>query len=347
MTKFKLVATVVAFFMLFLQIPANASNVNGSGSSFIFNFLNTCKADYAKETGNDVNYNPLGSGSGLSMFVKKTVDFAATDVPFPPGMKVTDKFVYVPLVAGPIAIAYNLQGYNKPIRLKKTTLAKIFAGDITKWNDPEIVSDNTINKIKPKLPNKPIMVVYRSDSSGTTQVFTEYLWATNAKIWNKLPSKSFTQAFPKSNLPIGTFVSAPGTSLVATTVARTDGAIAYMESSFATNQKLSKASIENNTGKFIQPTVQGASEFLSKFTILEDGSILSNYNNPNPKAYNISTFSYGLAWTSKSETNLAVKDFFKYVVGPCSKNNAVKLEYSPLTGDILKFANKQISQIGG
>jgi len=345
MTKFKLVATIVAFLTLFLSIPANASSLNGAGSSFIYNFLNTCKADYSKETGNNINYNPLGSGSGINMFIKKTVDFAGTDVALPPGMKVQDKFVYVPLAAGPIAIAYNINGYDKPIKLKKATLAKIFAGDITKWNDPAIVSDNTIKKVKPALPNKPIMVVYRSDSSGTTQVFTEYLWATNAKIWNKLPNKSFAQAFPKPSLPFN-FISAPGTNLVASSVARTDGAIGYMESSFATNQKLRKASIENNAGKFMQPTVTGASEFLSKFTILDDGSILSNYNNPNPKAYNISTFSYGLAWTANNETNLAVKDFFKYVVGPCSKKHAVKLEYSPLTGEILKFANTQISKIG-
>jgi len=345
MTKFKLIATTVAFFMLFSQLPANASNINGSGSSFISNFLNACKADYAKETANNINYNPLGSGAGISMFIKKTVDFASTDVAMAPATKVSDKFVYVPLIAGPIAIAYNINGYNKPIRLKSVTLTKIFAGEITKWNDPSIVSDNTINGLKPKLPNKPIMVIYRSDSSGTTQVFTEYLWATNAKIWNKLPSKSFTQSFPKPNVPFN-FLSAPGTNLVASTVVRTDGAIGYMESSFATMQNLKKASIQNNAGKFVQPTVQGASEFLSKFTLLDDGSILSNYNNPNPKAYNISTFSYGLAWTANNETNLAVKDFFRYVVGPCSKKNAVKLEYSPLTGDILKFANKQISQIG-
>lgn len=345
MTKFKLIATGVAFFMLFSQFPASASNINGSGSTFISNFLNACKADYAKETGNNINYNPLGSGAGISMFIKKTVDFASTDVAMAPGTKVSDKFVYVPLVAGPIAIAYNISGYNKPIRFKSATLTKIFAGEITKWNDPAIVSDNTIKGVKPKLPNKPIMVVYRSDSSGTTQVFTEYLWATNARIWNKMPNKSFTQSFPKSSIPF-TFISAPGTNLVATTVAKTDGAIGYMESSFATAQNLRKASIQNNAGKFMQPTVQGASEFLSKFTLLDDGSILSNYNNPNPKAYNISTFSYGLAWTASNETNLAVKDFFKYVVGPCSKNNAVKLEYSPLTGNVLKFANNQISKIG-
>lgn len=327
-------------------IPAKADNLNGAGSSFMFNFISACKSDYAKDTGNNVNYNPLGSGSGLSMFMKNTVDFAGSDVPFTPGTKIPNKFVYVPLIAGPIAIAYNLPEYNNPIRLKKVTLAKIFAGEITKWNDPAIVSDNTINKVKPKLPNKQIMVVFRSDSSGTTQVFTEYLWATNAKIWNKLPNKSFTQAFPNGSIPLGTFVAAPGTNMVATTVARTDGAIGYMESSFATNQKLPKASIENNAGKFVQPTVQGASEFLSKFTILEDGSIVTNYNNYNPKAYNISTFSYGLAWTAKSPVNDSVKDFFSYVVNTCAKKNAVKLEYAPLTGDILKFANKQISQIG-
>lgn len=346
MKKIKSISIIVLFLFVCSTLPANAVDLSGAGSTFISNFLNACKVDYVKQTGNNVNYNPLGSGSGISMFVKKTVDFAATDVAMPSTMKPTDKFVYVPLIAGPIAIAYNIKGYNKPIRLKKITLAKIFAGDITRWNDPAIVSDNTINNIRPTLPNKPILVVYRLDSSGTTQIFTEYLWTTNAKIWNKLPNKSFAQAFPKSKIPMGSFLSAPGSHIVATIVAKTDGAIGYMESSFATNQKLRKASIENNAGKFLQPTSTGASEFLSKFTLLDDGSILPNYNNPNPKAYNISAFSYGMAWTENNEKNIETKNFFKYVVETCSKNNAIKLEYSPLTGEVLKFANNQISKIG-
>jgi phosphate transport system substrate-binding protein len=255
-------------------------------------------------------------------------------------------FVYVPLVAGPIAIAYRIDGYKGKIQLKKQTLAKIFAGDITKWNDPQIVKDNTIKKVKPKLPNLQIMVFYRADSSGTTQVVTEYLSAIAPSIWIKAPNKSFTQAFPKTQLPLGTFSSVAGTNLMASQVARTNGALGYMESSYATNQNLAKAFIENGAGVFMQPTSEAASAFLSDFEPEGNGIIVPNYNNKDKKAYNISSFSYGLAPTQASDKANIIKGFFKYTATSCASLSAKKLEYSPLTGSALAIAKAQIALIG-
>ena len=344
MKSSRFIVAAIAASLLIAQ-PAHADQITGSGSSFIANFINECRAQYVKASGHNIEYTPLGSGAGINMFMQGTVDFAASDVAASQINKAKD-FVYVPLVAGPIAIAYRIDGYKGKIQLKKETLAKIFAGDITKWNDPQILKDNTIKKVKPKLPNLQIMVFYRADSSGTTQVVAEYLSAIAPSIWTKAPNKSFTQAFPKTQLPIGTFSSVAGTNLMASQVARTNGAIGYMESSYATNQNLAKASIENGAGVFMQPTSEAASAFLSDFEPEGNGIIVPNYNNKDKKAYNISSFSYGLAPTQASDKANIIKGFFKYTATSCASLSAKKLEYSPLTGSALAIAKAQIALIG-
>jgi phosphate transport system substrate-binding protein len=344
MKSSRFIVAAIAASLLIAQ-PAHADQITGSGSSFIANFINECRVQYGKTSGHNIEYTPLGSGAGINMFMQGTVDFAASDVAASQINKAKD-FVYVPLVAGPIAIAYRIDGYKGKIQLKKETLAKIFAGDITKWNDPQIVKDNTIKKVKPKLPNLQIMVFYRADSSGTTQVVTEYLSAIAPSIWIKAPNKSFTQAFPKTQLPLGTFSSVAGTNLMASQVARTNGALGYMESSYATNQNLAKASIENGAGVFMQPTSEAASAFLSDFEPEGNGIIVPNYNNKDKKAYNISSFSYGLAPTQASDKANIIKGFFKYTATSCASLSAKKLEYSPLTGSALAIAKAQIALIG-
>jgi phosphate transport system substrate-binding protein len=344
MKSSRFIVAAIAASLLIAQ-PAHADQLTGSGSSFIANFIDECRVQYGKASGHSIEYTALGSGAGINMFMLGTVDFAASDVAASQINKEKD-FVYVPLVAGPIAIAYRIDGYKGKIQLKKKTLAKIFAGDITKWNDPQIVKDNTIKKVKPKLPNLQIMVFYRADSSGTTQVVTEYLSAIAPSIWTKAPNKSFTQAFPKTQLPLGTFSSVAGTNLMASQVARTNGAIGYMESSYATNQNLAKASIENGAGVFMQPTSEAASAFLSDFEPEGNGIIVPNYNNKDKKAYNISSFSYGLAPTQASDKANIIKGFFKYTATSCATLSAKKLEYSPLTGSALTIAKAQIALIG-
>ena len=344
MKKSRFIVAAIAASLLIAQ-PAHADQLTGSGSSFIANFINECRVQYGKTSGHNIEYTPLGSGAGINMFMQGTVDFAASDVAASQTNK-TKEFVYVPLIAGPIAIAYRIDGYKGKIQLKKETLAKIFAGDITKWNDPQIVKDNTIKKVKPKLPNLQIMVFYRVDSSGTTQIVTEYFSAIAPLIWTKTPNKSFTQAFPKSQLPLGTFSSVAGTNLMALSVAKTNGAVGYMESSYATNQNLNKASIENGAGVFMQPTSEAASAFLSDFEPEGNGIIVPNYNNKDKKAYNISSFSYGLAPTQASDKANIIKGFFKYTATSCASLSAKKLEYSPLTGSALTIAKAQIALIG-
>lgn len=311
---------------------AQAANLVGSGSSFASNFIEKCRVAYAN-TGNTITYTPSGSSSGKNQFALGLTDFAISDVPY--GLsEVNPKkdFVYVPIVAGPIAISYKIDGYKGNLKLTKDNLSKIFAGKITKWNDPLLKKDNPT-----KLPNKRIVVIYRADGSGTSEVFTSYLNATSKDIWNKAGNKSFVSAYPGNiNKKIGSFVSASGSQGVSMLQSKTDGSIAYNEVSFTSAFKV--AYVENAAGKFIKPTLNAASRFLSDFSVNANGTITPNYNNPNRMAYNISTFSYGISLVGSKD----VANFFTFALTKCK---AAEFGYSPITGNALKLAKSQISKI--
>jgi phosphate transport system substrate-binding protein len=329
--------------IIFIPTAQAGESLQGSGSSFASNFIDRCKSDYAKETGNSVSYNPVGSGSGKNMFTNNVVNFAMSDVPYSSSeIKPSKDFVYVPLVAGPIGIIYRLDGYKINIKLKKDTLANIFAGNISKWNDPQILEDNLIAGKIPNIPNKPIKLVYRSDGSGTSQVFTEYLHAIAPSIWVKQGNKSFASAFPGDISSNFMYQSASGSQGIAMIQAVTDGSISYNEISYARNLKM--ASIENESGKFMHPTLNAAAQFLSDATKDPSGIIKVNYLNQNKLSYNIGTFTYGIAYKGNTIENKSVQSFFNFMLNSCNKK-AKEIGYSPITGSMLKFAKSKVSEI--
>lgn len=324
---------MIALVSSVLFIPtAEAADLKGSGSSFALNFVEKCRVAYAA-TGNSISYTPNGSSSGKNQFALGLTDFAISDVPYGSSeVKPKTDFVYVPIVAGPIAISYKLDGYSGQIKLTKENLANIFAGKIKMWNDPILQEDNPS-----KLPAKKITVIYRADGSGTSEVFTTYLNAVAPSIWTKAGNKAFASAFPGNiNERIGAFVSASGSQGIAMLQSRTDGSIAYNEVSFA--KGLGTAYVENGAGLFVKPTVNAASKFLSDFTVNPNGTINPNYNNTTKMAYNISTFSYGIATVGSSD----VAKFFTFAITKCK---ATEFGYSPITGNALKLAKSQIAKI--
>ena len=330
-TKFMLPLALVAS-VLFIP-TAEAANLQGAGSSFAANFVDKCRVAYAN-TGNSINYTPNGSSSGKSQFAQGLLDFAISDVPYGASeMKPKKDFVYVPIVAGPIAISYKLDGYSGTVKLTKNNLAKIFAGQITMWNDPLLKKDNPS-----KLPAKKIVVIYRADGSGTSEIFTTYLNTVAKDVWTKPGNKTFSSAYPGNiNEKLGSFVSAAGSQGVSMLQSKTDGSIAYNEVSYT--KAFGVASIENGAGNFIKPTVNAASKFLSEFTVNANGTITPNYNNTTKMAYNISTFSYGISPVGSKD----VAKFFTFAVTKCK---AEEFGYSSITGNALKLAKSQISKIG-
>lgn len=386
---------------LMVATPAQAADsvtLNGSGSTFIWNYIDACKAGYNAATGNNVNYTGGGSGAGKTALRNGTVDFAMSDSL----VKTTEEgkfaWAYVPVIAGPIAIAFNLDGIEK-INLKSETFAKIMAGKITNWNDPEIVAQNkgtdstktvavVSYKMVPKkvngkvvikngkkvmvktkvttyktvnvneggvtLPNLPISVYYRQDGSGTSEITTNFLKASNPSIWSKAGSSTFAAAFPGSIPTDGSFQAASGSDGVANGVKSKPGAITYVEMSFAKERKLGLVSIENAAGKFIAPTSAGASAFLTQFGPSSDGHIVPNYTTTEPAAYPISAFTYALIRTDGKLPNgaadatkiAALKSFLNYLTTTCVPLKAEANYYAGLPTGVLALAQDSIAKLG-
>lgn len=328
---------------LFYATPSNAAeNLQGSGSTFAANFIDRCRVEYAKTGNGSINYGAIGSGSGKNMFANGITDFAMSDVPYSASeVNPSKPFIYAPIVAGPIGIIYKLDGYRITLKMTKDTLARVFAGQITMWNDPQILNENLIAGKLPKIPATKIRIVYRLDGSGTSEVFTSYLNAVAPAIWTKPGNKNFLSAFPASATSVY-MNGASGSNGVAMIQGTTNGSIAYNEISYA--RGLKTISVENGAGRFVQPTVNAAASFLSDFVASPSGTIKPNYNNKSLLAYNISTFTYGISYTEASPKTAEVKKFFNFMIDVCGKK-ANDLGYSPIKGNALKLAKAQIAKI--
>jgi len=335
--KSKFFVVMLTFIVSLFTIPAvSAESLKGAGSTFSANFVDQCRVLYGKQTGKTITYTPNGSGAGRNFFNNKLVDFAISDTPYSSAdRKPTEDFIYVPLVSGPIAVVYNLPQYKIRLKLTKEVLAKIFAGQITMWNDPEIQKLNT-----GKLPKLRITVVFRSDGSGTTEVFTSYLNAVSPSIWTKPGHKTFVTAFPGDiNNYIGYFQSVNGSTQVAFTQSTLPGSISYNEVSYT--RGMQSALIENEAGRFMTPTIGAASAFLSNLKFNQDGTALLNYKNPSKFSYNISTFAYGIAYTNSGQNAAEIKNFFTFAITKCNKIEG----YASISGNALKAAKLQIAKI--
>jgi phosphate transport system substrate-binding protein len=381
-----IVASALATGLMVTSAFADGVTINGSGSTAVKNLLDVCIPDYQKATGTTVNYAGGGSGAGRAAFTAGTVDFAFSDAAYGSAEAKPANFVHAPIVAFPVAAEYQLAGYKGALNLSKTTLAKIFAGQITKWNNPAIVADNNKSikvpvykttkvkvkgkykvvtvkdkKGKPvilkvvtkvvagKLPALPITVWYRSDKSGTTGIVTNWLTAVAPSIWNKAGSagnQTFTSAFP-GDVPAGSFQGASGSDGVSNGVALKDGSIGYSEVSYATERHLGLASVQNGAGEYVQPSPDGAAAFLNDLTAGDKGTVTVNPLTRASGAYPISSFSYGLGYTSgkNAAKQAAVKDFFTYVLTTCATNHATDKGYVPVVGGLAAIANASIAAI--
>jgi len=235
---------------------ADSVRLTGSGASFPFPIYSTWfKAFSAKTAGVTVDYQAKGSGAGVQDFLNKTVDFAASDSAMKPEdiAKVTEGVQLLPMTAGEIAISYNLPGSPKGLKLPRDVYPAIFLGTITKWTDPKIVAANP----DVKLPDLPITVVRRADSSGTTFVFTQHLSAVSEAFKNG-PGVGNTVNWPTSDK----FVAAPKNDGVTATIKQTPGAIGYIEYSFAKLAKVDFATLQNKAGKYVAPGTGGGVEAL-------------------------------------------------------------------------------------
>ena len=372
-------AAVALAFGLVTSTPAHAVDLSGSGASFPALLIEACKAPFATASGHSFTYASSGSGTGRSNSDKSIGDFWFSDAAHTAATK-RASIIHAPVVAAPIGILHNLPSRNT-LSLSASTIAGIFAGTITRWNDPAIVRDNNraYDKIIYKtkngavvkdskgdpivakkiatttrytLPDKPIKVVFRSDSSGTTENFTNYLNKSAPAIWTKAKASVFTTSFPGNiNAPenLGRIVGATSSTGVSQLAGKTPYSITFAEVNYAVANKLKVAHVINNAGNAVEPTSVTTSAFLSQATIDANGIMSFDYATKEVGAYTLGIVSYMLvdtAYTDKTKA-AAVKSLASYILSPaCAKDKGEALGFSVLDGAFLKKAQELVAKIG-
>ena len=311
----------------------SSATLNGDGSTFQLGFNQVVIGAFKQQQkAVTINYQGNGSGAGRTDFVNGVVDFAGTDAPY----KTTDPqppkpFFYFPTVVAPITVSYNLSGVK--LNLSADTIAKIFSGAVTKWNDAAIKTDNP----KAKLPSTSITVVHRSDSSGTTQNFTSFLTKAAPSSWT-LGSGS-TVSWPSGTQ------GAQGNSGVAKLVKDTDGAVGYVDFSDANASQLTFASVKNSAGKFVKPTLAGASAAAQGASINADLTY-DPINSDGAAAYPITSPTWIIAYKDQTDAakGNALKGWLTFIYGDGQKL-ASSVDYAPVPKALVKKALAQVKQI--
>lgn len=300
--------------------PSTTIRLTGSGSSFLYPQLAQWISLYTSEyPGVRIEYSPTGSGTGQRMLFDRVVDFAGSDPPLKreEWNRLRGEVAQVPVVLGAVAIVYNLPGVEEPLNLTPRTLALIFKGEVEYWDDPLIRESNP----GARLPHEPIIVVHRSDSSGTTRVLTEYLHQLAPKDWvGSLVGKSIE--WPVDTLGRG--VGGKGNQGVLDALLSTPGSIGYLEASYAMESGLGIARVQNPLGEFVAPTRESVT--LSALGALEGlpGSVWGDWSGslsllvaPHVEgAYPISSFSFLMFWkpTADSPEGRALVEFVEWVL---------------------------------
>ncbi|CAB4550485.1 unannotated protein [freshwater metagenome] len=373
-------AAVALVFGLVASTPAHAVDLQGSGASFPALLVEACKAPFATASGHSYTYAASGSGAGRTNSDKSVGDFWFTDAAHTASSK-RASIIHVPVVAAPIGILHNLPSRNT-LSLSASTIAGIFGGTITRWNDPAIIKDNNraYDKIIYKkdkngnpvldskgnpvvatklstttrytLPDKPIKVIYRSDSSGTSENFTNYLNKSAPTVWTKAKASVFTSSFPgEINAPanLGRIVGASSSTGVSQLAGKTPYSITYAEVNYATANKLKVANVINPAGNAVEPNSVNTSAFLSDAAMDANGIMTFNYATTEAGAYPLGIVSYLLADTSYADKTkaAAVKALATYLLSPtCAKDKGAALGFSVIDGGFLKKAQSLVAKIG-
>ena len=299
--------------------------LTGAGATFPYPIYNKWFSDYAAAKGVKINYQSIGSGGGVRQISEQTVDFGASDAPMSDeelGRAKGGPILHIPTVLGADVITYNVPGVPAELKLTGEVVADIFLGKIKKWNDPRIAALNP----GVTLPNADMLVVHRSDGSGTTFIFTDYL-ATVSPEWARVVGKGKEVKWP-------TGIGAKGNEGVAGQVKQTPGAIAYVELAYAKQNNLPYASIRNKSGAFVQPTMESiyaAAESAAPNIPANSDYRISIVNAPGANAYPIASFTWLLVYRNPQDPAKAklLTDFLKWALTDGSAS-ARALDFGPL-----------------
>jgi phosphate transport system substrate-binding protein len=322
------------------QGTPDGADLTGAGATFPYPIYSKWFADYAAKTGVKINYQSIGSGGGIRQLSEQTVDFGASDAPMSDDEMSKAKggqVMHFPTVLGAVVLTYNVPEITRPLRLTGDAVADIFLGQITKWNDAKIAALNP----GVKLPASDIIVAHRSDGSGTSYIFTDYL-TTVSPSWASGPGKGKDVKWP-----VG--LGGKGNEGVTGIVKQTPGAIGYVELAYAKQNKLPYAQVRNAAGQFVAPTIEsvtaaaaGAAKALPPTTDFR----VSIVNAPGKEAYPISSFTWILVYANQSDATKGKKlvDFLRWAFNS-GEAAASSLDYAPLPASMVSMLDKRLTQV--
>lgn len=313
-------------------------DLTGAGATFPNPIYSTWFSRYAEKTGVKINYQSIGSGGGVRQIREQTVDFGASDGPMSDEEMSTAKggpIMHFPTVLGAVVMGYNLPEVQQKLKLSGDVIADIYLGKIKKWNDPRIATLNT----GVTLPAADILVVHRSDGSGTTYVFTDYLAAVSPE-WLRVVGRAKEVKWP-------TGIGAKGNEGVAGQVKQTPGSIGYMELAYAKQNNLAHASVRNAAGSFVEASIPSISAAAAGASLPPTTDYrVSIVNAAGAGAYPISSFTWLLIYRNQTDAEKArkLKDFLRWAYSE-GEAMAGALDYGPLPGNLAQRLTARLDSI--
>jgi phosphate transport system substrate-binding protein len=320
-----------------LHAQGNDKELLGAGATFPYPLYSKMFDEYNKEKAVKINYQSIGSGGGIKQLQNKTVDFGASDAPLSDDemKQMPSPIVHIPTCLGAVMITYNLTGDPK-LKLTSEVIADIFLGKITKWNDNRITSINA----GVKLPDLAISVIHRSDGSGTTYVFSDYLSKVSSA-WNTKPGKG-----KALDWPVG--IGAKGNEGVGGMVKQVPGSIGYVELAYVMQNKMASAEVKNKSGNFVEASIKSISAAAA--VALPEDLRVSLTNTEAKDGYPISSFTYVLVYMNQAydtRTNSKAKETITLVnwMITAGQKYATPLLYAPLPKEAALAAQKQLKKV--
>jgi len=315
------------------------ANLNGAGATFPNPVYTRWFQAYAQKTGVKINYQSIGSGGGVRQFTQGTIDFGATDGPMTDEQIAAAKgnVAHLPTVLGAVVLTYNVPGLGTtPLKLDAATIADIFLGKITKWNDARLVALNP----GIKLPNQDLIVVHRSDGSGTTYVFTDYL-AKVSPDWRSRVGTSTAVNWPKG-------LGGRGNEGVTQQVKQLPGAIGYVELVYAIANKLPHAIVKNSAGEFVDATLESVTAAAAGASLAKNTDFrVSITDAKGANAYPIASFTWLLVYVDNANPAKAklIRDFAVWMLTPEAQGMAKALGYAPLPAEVAGLVRERLKTL--
>jgi phosphate transport system substrate-binding protein len=328
----------IALLCLALAVPAlGQTRLNGAGATFPYPMYSKWFSEYRKAHPDvEINYQSIGSGGGIRQVLAGTVDFGATDGPMTDEQlsQAKTKILHIPTVLGADVPAYNIPGVTEELKFTPDVLAGIFLGKITSWNDPALA------KINPgvNLPNQPIIVIHRSDGSGTTYIWTDYLSKVSPE-WANGPGKGTSVKWP-----VG--LGGKGNEGVAGQIRQLQGSIGYVELIYAVQNKIPYGTVKNAAGNFVKASLESVTAAAASVKSMPADFRVSITNAPGKDAYPISSFTWLLIPEKSKDPNKGktLADFLNWMVDDGQKMTA-ELAYAPLPENVATKVKAAIKQV--